>query len=101
MRFSNVRLLTGDLDATYRFWRDVMGLTVAFGPDSPGGVPNYAYLTVGDVGVELMRPDDFATALGAPTPAAVPEGTARSTRTIPDSPVASVNCFGSTTLTNL
>jgi lactoylglutathione lyase len=72
MRLSNVRLLTGDFDASYRFWRDVMGLTVAFGPDSPGGVPNYAYFTIGDVGVELMRPDDFAAALGAPTPAAVP-----------------------------
>jgi catechol 2,3-dioxygenase-like lactoylglutathione lyase family enzyme len=72
MQFSNVRLVTGDFDASYRFWRDVMGLTVAVGPDSPGAVPSYAYLTVGDVGVELMRPDDFAAALGAPSPAAVP-----------------------------
>jgi lactoylglutathione lyase len=72
MKFSNVRLLTGDFDASYRFWRDVMGLTVAFGPDSPGGVPTYAYLTIGDVGIELMRPEDFAGALGTPTPAAVP-----------------------------
>lgn len=72
MKFSNVRLLTGDFDTSYRFWRDVMGLTVAFGPDSPGGVSGYAYLTSGDVGIELMRPEDFAAALGAPAPAAVP-----------------------------
>jgi catechol 2,3-dioxygenase-like lactoylglutathione lyase family enzyme len=72
MRFSTVRLLTGDFDASYRFWRDVMGLTAAFGPDSPGGVANYAYFTLGDIGIELMRPDDFAAALGAPAPAAVP-----------------------------
>jgi len=67
-----VRLLTGDFDASYHFWRDVMALTVAFGPDSPGGMPGYAYLTIGEVGIELMRPDDFASALGAPAPAAVP-----------------------------
>lgn len=72
MKFSNVRLLTTDFEACYRFWRDAMGLTVAFGPDSPGGVPGYAYLTMGDAGVELMRADDFAAALGAPAPAAVP-----------------------------
>lgn len=72
MKFSNVRLLTTDFDASYRFWRDVMGLTVAFGPDSPGGVPGYAYLTLGDAGIELMRADDFAAALGVPAPPAVP-----------------------------
>ena len=72
MKLTNVRLLTGDFEASYRFWRDVMGLAVAFGPDSPGGMTGYAYLTIGDIGVELMRPDDLAAALGAPAPAAVP-----------------------------
>ena len=72
MKFSNVRLLAGDFDASYHFWRDVMGLTAAFGPDFPGGIPGYAYLTIGDVGVELMRPEDFAAALGAPVPPAEP-----------------------------
>lgn len=72
MKFSNVRLLTGDFDACYRFWRDIMGLTVAFGPDTPGGVAGYAYLTMGDAGVELMRAADFAAALDAPVPPTVP-----------------------------
>jgi lactoylglutathione lyase len=72
MKFTNVRLLTGDFDASYQFWRDVMRLPVAYGPDSPGGIPGYAYLTIGDVGVELMGRDAFAAALGEATPATVP-----------------------------
>ena len=74
MKFTNVRLLTGDFDASYQFWRDVMRLPVAFGPDSPGAIPGYAYLTIGDVGVELMSRDAFATALGEATPAPIPTG---------------------------
>lgn len=72
MKFSNVRLLTNDFDASYRFWHEVMGLTAVFGPDFPGGIAGYAYLSTGEVGVELMRPDDFAAALGAPAPATEP-----------------------------
>jgi lactoylglutathione lyase len=71
MKFSNVRLLTRDFDASYHFWRDVMGLSVAFGPDSAEGITEYAYLTIGDVGIELMSPDDFAATLGEPAPEAV------------------------------
>ncbi len=74
MRFTNIRLLTGDFDASYQFWRDVMRLPVAYGPDSPGGIPGYAYLTIGDVGVELMGRDAFAAALGEATPAPAPPG---------------------------
>jgi len=74
MKFTNVRLLTGDFDASYQFWRDVMRLPVAYGPDSPGGIPGYAYLTIGEVGVELMSRDGFAAALGEATPAPAPTG---------------------------
>jgi lactoylglutathione lyase len=74
MKFTNVRLLTSDFDASYQFWRDVMRLPVAFGPDSPGAIPGYAYLTIGEVGVELMSRDAFAAALGEATPAPTPAG---------------------------
>jgi lactoylglutathione lyase len=65
MKIINVRLLTGDFAATLHFWRDVMQLPVAYGDEVMG----YAYLTAGDVGVELMGRDAFAEALGDATPA--------------------------------
>ncbi|HEV2462120.1 MAG TPA: VOC family protein [Ktedonobacterales bacterium] len=65
MKIINVRLLTGDFAATLHFWRDVMQLPVAYGDEVMG----YAYLTAGDVGVELMGRDTFAEALGDATPA--------------------------------
>jgi lactoylglutathione lyase len=74
MKLTNVRLLTGDFDASYRFWRDVMRLPAAYGPDSPDAVPGYAYFALGDVGVELMGRDDFAAALGEDAPAPAPAG---------------------------
>jgi len=64
MKLSVVRLLVGDFPRTYGFWRDVMGLTVAFGPDTPGAPPGYAYFTLGDTGLELMSRGDFDAALG-------------------------------------
>jgi catechol 2,3-dioxygenase-like lactoylglutathione lyase family enzyme len=39
MRLSNVRLLTGDFDASYHFWRDVMGLTWHLGRTRPEESP--------------------------------------------------------------
>jgi len=70
MKLYNVRLLVGDFPATFAFWRDVMRLSVAFGPETPGAPPGYAYFTAGEVGVELLGRDAFAAALGEATPAA-------------------------------
>ena len=67
MQLINVRLLTSDFAAAYRFWREVMQLTVAFGPDTPGAPADYAYFQVGEVGVELMSRTGFADAIGEAT----------------------------------
>ena len=57
-----------------QFWYAQGRLPVAYGPDSPGAIPGYAYLTIGAVGVELMSRDAFAAALGEATPAPAPTG---------------------------
>jgi lactoylglutathione lyase len=70
MKLFNVRLLTGDFPATLHFWRDVMRLPAAYSDETMG----YAYLTAGEVGVELFGRDAFAEALGDSTPAPLPMG---------------------------
>ena len=70
MRLINVRLLSGDFAATFRFWRDVMQLPLTYGDEAMG----YAYFTAGDVGVELMGRDAFAEAIGDAPPAPPPTG---------------------------
>src|SRR5260370_22348667 len=74
MKLSTVRVLVGDFPAAFAFWRDVVQLPVAYGPETPGALPDYAYFTAGDVGLELMTRDGFATALGMPAPASAPTG---------------------------
>jgi catechol 2,3-dioxygenase-like lactoylglutathione lyase family enzyme len=70
VKLANVRLLVSDFPASYAFWRDVMQLPVAYGPETPNAPAGYAYLTLGDSGIELFNRDGFAQAIGqAPTPA--------------------------------
>ncbi|HEY7779417.1 MAG TPA: VOC family protein [Ktedonobacterales bacterium] len=76
MRLTTARLLVEDFPAVFAFWRDVMALPVAFGPDSPGAPPGYAFFTVDETGaaVELMERTAFATALGDAAALPVPVG---------------------------
>lgn len=60
MKFVNVRLLVGDMAASMRFWRDVMGFRMTFGDEAMG----YAYFETDSAGVELMTREGFAAALG-------------------------------------
>jgi lactoylglutathione lyase len=71
VKLANVRLLTADFAASYAFWRDVMQLPVAYGPETPNAPDGYAYLTFGDStegGIELFNRDGFAQSIGQ-TPA--------------------------------
>jgi lactoylglutathione lyase len=74
MKLGTIRLLVGDFPSAFQFWRDVMGLPVAYGPDSPDAVPGYAYFTPGETGLELLDRDSFADSLGEATIAAAPTG---------------------------
>ncbi len=60
MKFMNVRLLVGDIAASIKFWRDVMGLQMTYGDEAMG----YAYFETGSAGIELMTRAGFASALG-------------------------------------
>ncbi len=64
MKLANVRLLVADFPASYTFWRDVIQLPVAYGPDTPNAPDGYAYLTLGDTGIELFNRDGFAQSIG-------------------------------------
>ena len=70
MKFVNVRLLVGDISASIRFWRDVMGFKMSYGDESIG----YAYFETDGAGVELMTRQGFAAALGDAAPAGRPAG---------------------------
>lgn len=74
MELNTIRLLTGDFPMAFAFWRDVMGLSVAYGPDTPGVPAGYAYFTLGAVGLELMSRDSFDAALGEAPPVSTPTG---------------------------
>ncbi len=66
MKLANVRLLVADFSASYAFWRDVMQLPVAYGPDTPNAPDGYAYLTLGDAtdaGIELFNRAGFAQSI--------------------------------------
>jgi len=72
MKFMNVRLLVGDIAASIKFWRDVMGLQMTYGDEAMG----YAYFETGSAGIELMTRAGFASALGEAfmsTPQGYPE----------------------------
>jgi lactoylglutathione lyase len=73
MKFMNVRLLVGDIAASIKFWRDVMGLQMTYGDEAMG----YAYFETGSAGIELMTRAGFASALGEAfisTPQGYPAG---------------------------
>ena len=72
MKLYNVRLLVNDFPAAFRFWRDVMHLPVAYGPDTPGAPAGYAYFNVDNAGVELLERSAFATVLGETMPMSMP-----------------------------
>lgn len=76
MRLTTARLLVDDFPAAFAFWRDVMALPVAFGPDSPGAPPGYAFFTVDEAGagLELLERTAFAAALGDATELPAPSG---------------------------
>lgn len=70
MQLSPIRLLVGDFSATVTFWRDVMQLPMKYHFEEMG----YAYFEAGDVGLELISRDVFATTLGEATPLPAPTG---------------------------
>ena len=70
MKFVNVRLLSSDISASMRFWREVMGFKMTFGDEAMG----YAYFETDGAGVELMTRAGFAAALGDAAPAGQPAG---------------------------
>ena len=66
MKLVSVRLLVVDFATEMRFWRDVIGLKMAFGDEASG----YAYFETGSTaGLELFGRDAFAVVLGRPVPA--------------------------------
>jgi catechol 2,3-dioxygenase-like lactoylglutathione lyase family enzyme len=68
MKFVNIRLLVSDITTAIRFWRDVMGLHMAYGDEAMG----YAYFETDSAGIELLTRQEFTAALGeaisTPTP---------------------------------
>ena len=60
MKFINVRLLVGDIAASIKFWRDVLGLQMTYGDEAMG----YAYFDTGSAGIELLTRAGFASVLG-------------------------------------
>jgi lactoylglutathione lyase len=69
MEFFGVRLLVSDFPAAVRFWRDVMKLALSYS-DEVG----YAYFTMGNVGLELMRRDSMMAALSESQSVSSPAG---------------------------
>lgn len=70
MEFFGFRLLVKDFAAAVHFWRDLMKFPLNFQDESLG----YAYFDTGKGGLELMRQDDFAAAMGEATPVPSPQG---------------------------
>lgn len=70
MELFGFRLLVKDFSAAVHFWRDLMKFSLQFQDETLG----YAYFDTSKVVLELMRHDDFATAVGLPTPVLVPQG---------------------------
>jgi len=68
MKFISTRLLVSDFPASLRFWRDVMGLSLAYGDEKMG----YAYFNTGSTALELMERNGFAAAIGEATPTPTP-----------------------------
>lgn len=70
MELFGFRLLVRDFTAAVHFWRDLMKISLQFQDETLG----YAYFDTGKAGLELMRHDDFASAMGEATPVPQPQG---------------------------
>lgn len=70
MQLVNIRLLVGDMAASIRFWREIMGFKMTYGDAAMG----YAYFETDSAGVELLTSAGFAEALGEAAPLARPAG---------------------------
>lgn len=71
MKLDNFRLLVNDFAASFHFWHDIIGLTLIY-KDDAGEV--YAYFQAGDVRIELLKADYFASSVGSAHPAAMQGG---------------------------
>ena len=70
MEFFGLRLLVSDFAAAVHFWRDLMNFSLQFQDETLG----YAYFDTGKGALELMRADDFASALGEVRPVTAAQG---------------------------
>jgi lactoylglutathione lyase len=70
MELFGFRLLVSDFAAAVHFWRDLMKLPLSYQDETLG----YAYFDTGKAGLELMRHNDFASAMGEATPVPEPQG---------------------------
>jgi predicted enzyme related to lactoylglutathione lyase len=71
MKLNDFRLLVNDFAASFRFWHEIVGLATIFRDENN----IYAELDAGNVRLELLRADYFATSIGAaPQPAPTQEG---------------------------
>lgn len=70
MELFGFRLLVSDFAEAVHFWRDLMKFSLQYQDETLG----YAYFETGKVALELMKHDDFASALGEVTPVPVPHG---------------------------
>lgn len=71
MKLDNFRLLVNDFRASFHFWHDIIGLSLIY-KDDAGEV--YAYFQAGDVRLELLKADYFASSLSAAISTATQEG---------------------------
>ena len=62
MRLDNVRLLVSDVDACFRFYRDVLGLAVL---EAPEGGPYGALKAGPDVAIGIFRRDLMSAAIAS------------------------------------
>ena len=60
MPLFSFRLLVSNFGASVTFWREVIGLSLAYSDETMG----YAYFETGSAGLELYSRDGFASALG-------------------------------------
>jgi len=74
MKLTYILLLSGDIPAAVRFWRDVMRLPLTFSDEKVG----YAAFDIGyaGLGLSLYSHEGFAALLGEATPAPTPQGNA-------------------------
>src|ERR1700731_4687582 len=70
MKLNDFRLLVNDFVASFHFWHEIVGLATIFRDENN----IYAELDAGNVRLELLRADYFATSIGAaPQPTSAQE----------------------------